>query len=148
MSIGKFFIKLIVSLIVVALVVLVFWLIYRAWPEAGSISGTVLLGPACPVMRDPPDENCADKPYATTLVATSDENSGFIAVTSEDKSRVMAKFQSGADGKFHINIRPGRYMIYSATAANVLPYCESSGVIEVYAGTSTEVTVHCDTGIR
>ena len=28
----------------------------------GTIVGTVLLGPTCPVMRDPPDPECADKP--------------------------------------------------------------------------------------
>src|SRR5207253_9569337 len=36
-----------------------------------GIRGTVLLGPICPVERIPPDPQCADKPYAASLVVTA-----------------------------------------------------------------------------
>ncbi|HXW02211.1 MAG TPA: hypothetical protein VD828_02415, partial [Candidatus Nitrosotenuis sp.] len=102
----------------------------------GSIYGMVLLGPTCPVVSDPPDPECADKPYQTNLV-----------VTNTDQSRVIKEFSSDEDGKFYVDVPPGEYTISSAAAANVLPYC-SSDTIEVDINSGVEVTVFCDTGIR
>src|SRR3989338_9714702 len=36
-------------------------------PYESGVKGTISLGPTCPVMRDPPDPACADKPYATAV---------------------------------------------------------------------------------
>ena len=106
--------------------------------NAGSgIRGMVLLGPTCPVIREPPDPDCADRPYATTLV-----------VTTSDQSRVIKEFQSNDTGKFRVQVNPGEYAIRSTAASNILPYCSSSEVIKVNASAYTETTVHCDTGIR
>ncbi len=102
----------------------------------GTILGTVLLGPTCPVMRDPPDPQCADKPYATQLV-----------LTNADGSRVIKTFASDAEGKFRIDIKPGMYAIRTAAAANLLPYCQSQP-FELKVNDSVEVAVSCDTGIR
>jgi len=104
---------------------------------ASGIKGIVLLGPTCPVIKDPPDPNCADKPYATKLV-----------VTTSDQSRVIKEFQSDDNGKFIVQVSPGEYAIRSAAAANILPYCSSSENIKVNASAYSETTVHCDTGIR
>ena len=105
--------------------------------KGSGIRGMVLLGPTCPVIKDPPDPDCADKPYATTLV-----------VTTSDQSRVIKEFQSDETGKFNVQVNPSEYAIRSAAASNILPYCSSSEVIKVNASTYTETTVHCDTGIR
>lgn len=105
--------------------------------QESGISGMVLLGPTCPVIRDPPDEDCADKPYATTL-----------AVTTSDQARVIKEFRSEETGKFSVQVAPGEYAIRSAAASNILPFCSSSGTIKVNAGAYTETTVNCDTGIR
>lgn len=104
--------------------------------ESG-ISGMVLLGPTCPVMRDPPDPECADKPYATALV-----------VTTSDQALVIKELRSEETGKFSVQVAPGEYAIRSAAASNILPYCSSSGTIKVNASVYTETTVYCDTGIR
>lgn len=103
----------------------------------GTITGTVLLGPTCPVLRDPPDPECADKPFATRL-----------ALTSEDGAKVMKEFTSNEDGTFYVEVPPGNYAIRSAAAANVLPYCASSGTIVVPVNGSAAAVVSCDTGIR
>ena len=105
--------------------------------QESGISGMVLLGPTCPVIRDPPDEECADKPYATTLV-----------VTTYDQARVIKEFRSEETGKFSVQVAAGEYAIRSAAASNVLPYCSTSEIIKVNAGQDTETTVFCDTGIR
>lgn len=102
----------------------------------GSIIGTVMLGPTCPVVMDPPDPDCADKLYATSLV-----------VTTVDGAKVIKQFSSDANGTFSVVLAPGEYAIRSAAAANILPYCQSP-VFRVSANIITEVAVSCDTGIR
>ncbi len=102
----------------------------------GTAVGTVMLGPTCPVERDPPDPECADKPYQTQLV-----------VTSADGSKIIKESGSDASGKFYIELPPGEYALRSAAAGNILPYCQSP-TFTIHANGSTEVTVSCDTGIR
>jgi hypothetical protein len=103
----------------------------------GAIEGSVLLGPICPVVNDPPDPDCADRPYGTRLV-----------VTTADQSSVIKEFASDSLGRFRVEVAPGEYAIRSAVAANVLPFCASSETISVSPDASTSVTVYCDTGIR
>lgn len=101
-----------------------------------GIHGRTLLGPTCPVMRDPPDPQCADRPYKTSLV-----------ITTADQTRVVKTFSTDESGKFSVEIPPGEYAIRSAAAANILPYCQS-GTFRVQTNTFTDVSVSCDTGIR
>ena len=102
----------------------------------GTILGTVLLGPTCPVAMDPPDPNCADKPYETRL-----------AITSSDQSRVIKEVTADAEGTFRVDIPPGTYAIRSAAVANILPYCSAEQIV-VPINETVEVAVSCDTGIR
>jgi hypothetical protein len=102
-----------------------------------GIRGTVLLGPNCPVEREPPDPKCADKPYQTRLTITTPDGATFVK-----------EFESDSNGTFRVAVFPGDYAIRSAAAANTLPYCQSEGTITVVAENFTETTVHCDTGIR
>lgn len=103
----------------------------------GSIEGTVFLGPVCPVVQYPPDPSCDDRPYETKL-----------AVYTAAESGVVREFSSNASGKFSVELPPGEYVIRSAVAANVLPYCSSDENISVKANDSTTVVVYCDSGIR
>lgn len=103
----------------------------------GSIYGVVMLGPTCPVIMDPPDPSCADKPYQTRLV-----------ITTADQARVIKEFSSDANGRFNVEVPPGEYAIRSAAAANILPYCSTNDNITVLANAGTEVTVYCDSGVR
>jgi hypothetical protein len=105
--------------------------------KSSGIKGTVLLGPTCPVMRIPPDPQCADKKYATTL-----------AVTNIDGAQIIKQFSSDANGIFSVILPPGEYEISRAATSNIYPNCRSNGTIKVSAGTFTETMVYCDTGIR
>jgi hypothetical protein len=102
----------------------------------GTILGNVLLGPTCPVVMDPPDPQCADKPYQTSL-----------AITTVDGARVLKEFSSREDGTFSVEMPPGEYAIRSAAVANILPYCQSAPFTLAVNG-YVEVAVSCDTGIR
>ncbi len=105
--------------------------------SSGGIVGDVLLGPTCPVERNPPDPQCADKPYQTILT-----------VTNSDGTKIITQFSSDPSGYFKINLSTGSYLIKSSNTQNMLPRCSSNGVITVQSGVYTNTTVYCDTGIR
>ncbi len=102
-----------------------------------GIKGTVFLGPTCPVERNPPDPQCANKLYQTSLV-----------VTNSDGTHVIKTFSSDANGNFSVQVPPGTYAIRSAPSMNMLPRCSTNGTITVSTGTYASTTVYCDTGIR
>ena len=103
-------------------------------PSSGIV-GSATLGPTCPVMRNPPDPQCADKPYQGNFILTSSNTAG-IAKT----------FSTGLDGKFTVQVPPGKYTIQSASSSPY-PRC-SSGSIQVVAGAYASTSISCDTGIR
>lgn len=99
-----------------------------------GIQGSVLLGPTCPVVRNPPDSQCADKPYQTSLKL----------ITSIGQT--VKTFSSDASGNFKVDVGPGQYEIIGAST-QTLPRCSSQGTIVVGNGYTT-ANVYCDTGIR
>lgn len=101
-----------------------------------GVTGSVLLGPTCPVERIPPDPACADKPYQTNL-----------EVTTVEGSQIVKEFSSGTDGKFSVDLPPGEYAIQPVATSNVYPRCATLA-FTVAAGVYTDVTINCDTGIR
>lgn len=110
--------------------------ILPATVQTSGVRGSVLLGPTCPVIQNPPDPECADKPFETDLI-----------LATPDGARVIKPFRSNAQGKFLVEVEPGEYAIRSAALANILPSCSSENVT-VAANTFTDTVIHCDTGIR
>ncbi len=102
-----------------------------------GITGIAMLGPMCPVQKNPPDPNCADRPYKTSLVATT-----------SDQLQIVKQFNSEADGKFSVDLAPGEYVITSANTAGIFSHCSSNGLVKVDKNKYTDITVYCDTGIR
>lgn len=102
---------------------------------ASGINGMVLLGPTCPVQRNPPDPNCADKPFST-LVAI---------FRASDPVHAVVITQSDAGGSFTASVPPGDYTV-GAGESN-LPRCDHP-TVTVPANRYATVTVSCDTGIR
>ena len=103
---------------------------------SSGIRGSVTLGPTCPVEKNPPDPQCADKPYSASLV-----------VTTADGSRAIKNFQSTASGTFSVDLPAGQYTIESSPG-NILPRCSSNGIVIVKSNTYTQANISCDTGIR
>lgn len=95
------------------------------------------MGPTCPVMRDPPDPGCADRPYKTTVL---------VYQSAVPENIVFAKTDTDADGKFTISLPPGAYRV-EAEGGNVLPRC-SPWVGSVGPNEIKNITISCDTGIR
>lgn len=104
---------------------------------AGGIKGAVLLGPTCPVVRNPPDPLCADKPYKTTVQ---------IIKTGSAKSSPYATTESNSEGRYEIMLPPGEYAL-QPIGGNPLPRCETKNVI-VESNKIKVISLSCDTGIR
>ncbi|MFA6278666.1 MAG: hypothetical protein WCS97_00870 [Candidatus Paceibacterota bacterium] len=103
--------------------------------STSGVNGTISLGPTCPVMRDPPDPQCADKPYATAItVYRAGSNTPFMLGNSD------------ATGAFKFSLPPGSYTL-KATGGTMLPRCNPVDVT-VTANTYATANISCDTGIR
>ena len=99
-----------------------------------GITGTVLLGPICPVIRSGMEEQCKDKSLQTQL-----------AVLEKDTARELVRFDSDAKGIFQVIVPPGNYIITSLVGK---PYPVCREEVKVSAGQFADVVVHCDTGMR
>jgi hypothetical protein len=103
-------------------------------PGATSgISGLVLIGPMCPVMRE--DEPCPDRPFVAILTIRDDDG------------RTVCVTQSGEDGRFRFGLPPGVYTLVPDNGEFELPYASPQTVI-VLPDRDTEVLVSFDSGIR
>ena len=100
----------------------------------GKITGTILLGPTCPVLRDPPDPECADKPiFGDFIVQKAMGNIGFV------------RFSTQRDGSFSVTLPAGEHYI---TLAKPKGLGIQGRLVNVVAGETTEVAITFDTGIR
>jgi len=109
------------------------------FPGKGTVRGSVVLGPTCPVERIPPDPACAPKPYATKIDIYRVMN------PSEALYETIATNQSGI---FSVSLQRGLYL-FVAHGGSPFPRCDQSGVdVLVDPGVTTSTTLNCDTGIR
>lgn len=111
---------------------------------SSGIEGQVLIGPTCPAVRAG-DQKCADRPYRTT-----------ITIKSLDGLEV-ARFTTDAQGRFHVALEPGRYLIKASSAKRmtVFPVKRTTVMlelppnqVEVMAGEFTDLKLVFDSGIR
>lgn len=101
-----------------------------------GITGSVTIGPTCPVERIPPEPSCADKPYQTTLVIASTiigRNGGVLV-------------QTDAKGHFTKELLPGTYTIRAASERT--PPTLAPVTVTVKEGAWTNVDLSFDSGIR
>lgn len=105
-------------------------------PFHSGIVGAVSAGPTCPVMRNPPDPQCADRALQTTV----------SVYRAEDTARAVAQTRSDADGQFEFSLSPGDYLV-RASEQTMLPRCTEESV-QVLPDSYIAVAISCDTGIR
>ncbi|MAF79909.1 hypothetical protein CL629_02390 [bacterium] len=106
-------------------------------PFDSGVSGRVLLGPTCPVMKDPPDPSCADKPFVTTIQ---------VIEVGSPKSSPFSVVESDKDGEYKVILPPGEYSL-QAVGDIPFPRCEW-GTVTIESSTMLELDLLCDTGIR
>ena len=103
--------------------------------EKFSVSGVALSGPHCPVVQNPPDPQCADRPVADAE----------IVITNATGDRVDA-VRTDADGRFTISLDAGEYTFTPQPVDGLMgtPAAQSGT-----AGASAlTLTFSYDTGIR
>jgi hypothetical protein len=103
--------------------------------ESG-VRGVALAGPTCPVVTNPPDPACADRPVVgATLVITT-----FAGAE-------VARVETDASGEFSVSLAPGAYRLVAQPVEGLMG---TPGPIDfgVEAGAMAELTVSYDTGIR
>jgi hypothetical protein len=102
-----------------------------------GVTGTVHLGPQCPV--ETVDDPCDDKPAAGVEVTVAEPVPG----DSYTAGKVVASGMTDADGVFRIAVAPGEYVVTAKAGMS----CELLDA-RVVADTFAAVDVPCDTGIR
>lgn len=83
----------------------------RFAPAGGTgtgVRGTATIGPTCPVETNPPDPNCADRPFA-----------GRFVIESVGGAHI-ADFTTAADGTYAVPLAPGSYQV-RLRDANTMP---------------------------
>ena len=106
-------------------------------PDATGVRGVVAAGPTCPVVTDPPDPACAERPVA-----------GAELVFTNAEGVEVARTTSAADGSFFVELAPGGYRV-TAEPVEGLMGTPAPQDVEVVAGQPmTELQVSYDTGIR
>lgn len=100
-----------------------------------DVGGVVLAGPTCPVVQDPPDPSCNDRPVADALLAVLDTDGNLVA-----------EVRSGTDGRFSIPLTAGEYVLEPQPVSGLLGTAERQQLSVLDA--SLDLVVVYDTGIR
>jgi len=102
-----------------------------------GVSGRVLAGPTCPVMRIPPDPNCADRPVA-----------GAVLVVTDDSGHEVARATSSSTGDFSIALPAGHYVLTPQPVAGLMGTAPPVDFTIAPSGPPITFDVAYDTGIR
>jgi hypothetical protein len=98
-----------------------------------SVAGTVMVGPTCPVERNPPEPQCAPRPYEGAIVLTNTGNGASYTATTN------------AEGTFTLTLERGVYSVSRPESSSPFPAC--SGKVEILSA-GAPIPIFCDSGIR
>jgi hypothetical protein len=101
-----------------------------------AVRGVVVAGPTCPVVTDPPDPSCADRPVS---------GAELIVLTSSGAEVMRAT--SDADGIFVLHLPPGGYVLEPQPVEGLLGTANPVAFSVDEAG-AADLVVSYDTGIR
>lgn len=101
----------------------------------GTLSGQVVAGPVCPVVRDPPDPACADRPVPDATLVVEAAGAGEAAITSD------------AAGHFEVALPPGDYVLVPQPVDGLMGTAAAQA-FQIEADQTVELIVVYDTGIR
>ena len=102
-----------------------------------ELHGRATAGPVCPVISDPPDPDCEDRPV-----------SGAVIIARDDSGTEVERTTTDSDGTFVLRLPAGTYWLEGAPFTGLLG--TPPGVsVTIEAGSEPEpVELSYDTGIR
>jgi hypothetical protein len=107
-------------------------------PVKSGIRGRIVAGPACPTVTVPPKPQCVPR----ALVAR-------LQVTHAGGGPGARTVRSDANGRFVIQLSPGRYVVLGLSKPrSAYPRPPPAVTVRVLSGRFTRITVTYDTGIR
>jgi hypothetical protein len=106
---------------------------YR-WAKTSGIEGQVFRGP---IHGGPIHEG-----------EVSEEGFGALFYVNKDNGKLVASFNSDANGFFRVALPPGSYMITPEASAPLMNAKQQSQRAVVEKGKFTDVALHFDTGLR
>lgn len=109
-------------------------------PAATGVSGTILVGPACPVLG----AGCSGEPKhvrGTVRVETAPTS------RSGDSPELVTTVETDAEGKFSVDLPSGHYSLIVVKKEPGFPLARPT-LVDVEAGVVSDVTLVLDTGIR
>lgn len=106
-------------------------------PNGPGVTGTVTAGPTCPVVTDPPDPSCADRPVGGAV----------LVVTTPDGVEV-GRTTSDAEGRFALSLAPGTYRLEPQPVEGLLGTATPFEFSLELGMPTAELNVSYDTGIR
>jgi hypothetical protein len=103
-----------------------------------GMSGVITIGPSCPVVKltssGEIDENCADKPYQTTMYVYSGDQE-------------VAQFTSDKKGRYTVALAPGTYTVKGSKDLKSMTHVDPQ-TITVVAGQYATANFAFDNGMR
>jgi hypothetical protein len=102
-----------------------------------TITGVVAAGPTCPVVNDPRDPSCEDQPVAGARIVVLDVDGREVAIAV-----------TGAEGRFSIELEPGRYELVAQPMEGLLGTPAPVSLVVVEGVDPEPITLVYDTGIR
>ncbi|HET7520560.1 MAG TPA: carboxypeptidase-like regulatory domain-containing protein [Candidatus Limnocylindria bacterium] len=102
-----------------------------------AIAGVVTAGPTCPVVTQPPDPACADRPVDGAVIRVLDGD-----------GRQVAEVTSAADGSFELRLVPGDYVLVPQPVDGLMGTASEQELRVPAAGLREPVSIAYDTGIR
>ena len=102
-----------------------------------TITGIVTAGPVCPVVTDPPDPGCDDRPVA-----------GAEIVVRDASGETVATVRSAEDGTFSVAVPAGRYELVPQPVEGLMGTAAAVEVTVREGGLPAPVEIIYDTGIR
>lgn len=100
-----------------------------------TVTGSVIAGPTCPVVTEPPQSGCNERPVASAVMVVADANGAEVA-----------RVTSAADGTFSVALAPGRYRLLPKPVQGLMGTAPEQAF--TVGERDPKLTVTYDTGIR
>jgi hypothetical protein len=106
----------------------------------GILSGTINIGPLCPVETVPPDPGCLPTPATYRAYP--------VGIWTVDGKQLQATISPNVDGSFNLQLPQGRYMIERINAQSGVGGSNLPVIVSILTDNTTVLYITIDTGIR